>query len=64
MELTDFLQADTNSRKLKADQKCLVGHGQKGVWSVLSWNSKIKLISRMTRWKKLIFCMMLQIHEN
>ena len=30
----------------------LVGHGQKYVWPVWSWDSKIECISKMNRWNK------------
>ena len=55
MELTDFLQASTNSRKSKVDWSFLVGDGQKWVWPVWSLDSKIDHIWRMTRWKLIFF---------
>ena len=42
-------------RKLKFDQKVLIGHGRKWVWPVWSWDSKIDCISRMNWWNELIF---------
>ena len=45
------LQDDTNSHKLKVDQK-LFG------WPVWSWDSKIDCTSRMNGWNELIFCML------
>ena len=49
------MHADTDSQKLKVDQK-FVGWTwpRKGVAS-LSWNSKIDCISKLNRWNKLIF---------
>ena len=44
------LHVDTNSQKLKVDQKFLVGNDQKWVWSILPLDSKIDCISRMNRW--------------
>ena len=43
----DFLHVDTNSHKLNVDKKILVGYGQKWVWPVWSWDSKIDCFSRM-----------------
>ena len=39
--ITDFLYVDADLKQLKADQKLLGGHGQKWVWPVWSWDSKI-----------------------
>ena len=40
-------------------------HGQEEwLLPVWSWNSKIDYISKMNRWNKLIFCMLVQIEEN
>ena len=64
MELTDFLHADTNSHKLKGDLKFSVGYGPKWVWSVWSHDSKIDCISKMSRWNKLIFYILVQIQES
>ena len=50
-------------QKLKADQKVLGGHCQKWVWPVWSQDSKIDCISNMSRWNKLIFCMLVQIRK-
>ena len=33
-------------------------HGQKWVWPVWSWDSRIDYISKMKRWNKLIFCIL------
>ena len=30
-----------NSQKLQHDQKNFIGHGQKRVWPILSWNLKL-----------------------
>ena len=30
-----------NSQKLQHDQKIFIGHGQKRVWPILSWNLKL-----------------------
>ena len=35
------LHVDTNSRKFKVEKVLLGGHGQKWVWSIWSWDSKI-----------------------
>ena len=47
MREPDFLQVDTNSHKLKVDQKILGGHGQRWVWPAWSQDSKSDSISRM-----------------
>ena len=47
MKQPDFLHVDTNSHKLNVDKKILVGYGQKWVWPVWSWDSKIDCFSRM-----------------
>ena len=47
MKQPDFLHVDTNSHKLKVDQKNLGGHGEKWVWPVWLWDSKIDCISKM-----------------
>ena len=47
MKKPDFLHVDTDSQKLKIDQKILAGHGQKWVWSFWSQDAKIGCISRM-----------------
>ena len=41
MKQPDFLHVDTNSHKLKVDQKVLGWHAQKCVWAVWSQDSKI-----------------------
>ena len=55
------MHVDTDSLKLKADEKNLVGHGQIWVWPVWSEVSKIDSISKVSRWIKLIFCMLVQV---
>ena len=40
------------------------GHSRGWMWPVWSQDSKIDCISRMNRWNKLIFCMLVQIKEN
>ena len=50
--------------KLNTDLKFLSGRGQKWVWPVWSWKSKIDCISKMNRWNKLTFCMLVQIQES
>ena len=47
MKQPHSLHADTNSQKLKNEQRFFTGHGQKWVWPIWSWNSKIDCISRM-----------------
>ena len=59
-----FLHVDTDSQKLNADQKLLVGHGRKWLLSVWSQDSKIDCISMLNRCKKLIFCMLVQMQES
>ena len=59
MKWPDFVHVDTNSHKLKVDQKCLGW-----VWSVWLQDSKIDCISRMHRWSKQIFIMLAQIQES
>ena len=39
--VTDFWHIDTDSKKLKADQNFLGGHGQRKVWQDLSWALKL-----------------------
>ena len=42
--------------KIKTWSKVFLdGHGQKWVWSVWAWDSKIECISKMNWWNKLIF---------
>ena len=54
MKYLDFLHLDTNSYKLKVDQKFFFGWlGSTWVWSVWSWDSKIDCISRMNQWNNL-----------
>ena len=59
MKQPDFLHVDTNSHKLKVDQK---------VWGwvcpVWSQDSKIDRISRMNWFNELIFYMLVQIQES
>ena len=51
-------------RKIKSWSKFLVVNGQKWVWPVWSWDSKFYCISKMNRWNKLIFWLLLQIQES
>ena len=37
---------------------------KKWVWPIWPWESKIDCISKMNRWNKLIFCMLIQIQES
>ena len=39
-------------------------HGKKWTWSVWSLDSKTDYISKMNKWNKPIFCMLVQIQEN
>ena len=48
MKQPDFLYVDTNSHKLKVNQKIWGWHGQRWVWQAQSQDSKIDCISRMT----------------
>ena len=58
-----FLHVDTNSHKLKVDQKLCVAPGQKWVWPVLSWDFKIDCIkNEQMEWTD--FCMLVQIQES
>ena len=45
-------------------KKLLGGHGQKWMWPVWSWDSKIDCISKLYRWNNLIFCMLVQMQEG
>ena len=45
--VTDFVHVDTKFFWWR--------HGQKWVWPVWSWDTKIDCISRMKRWNRLIF---------
>ena len=50
MGQTNFLHVDIDIQKLKVDQKSFgwaCGHGQKWVWPVWSWDSKIDCISEI-----------------
>ena len=58
------MHVDTNSHKLKIDKNFSGGHGQKWVWPVRSWDSKINCISKMNRSNALTFCMLVLIQEN
>ena len=40
------------------------GHGQEWVWPVYSWDSKIGCISKLKKWNKQNFCMLVQIQES
>ena len=42
----------------------LGGHGQKWMWLVWSWDSKIDFISKMKRWNKLFFFFFLHAVTN
>ena len=61
MKQRDILHVDTNSHKLKVDQKFFDGCGQQWLWPVWSRDSKIGCISRTNRWNELIFCMVMQM---
>ena len=37
-----------NSQKLQHDQKIFIGHGQKRVWPILSWNLKLTVSEEWT----------------
>ena len=58
----DFLHAGTNSCKLKERQKFRGWCGQKWIWPVEWWDSKIDSIWRMNKWNNLIFGMLMQIY--
>ena len=45
-------------------KKSLGGCGQKWVWPVWSWDSKIDCTARRNGWNELIFCMLVQIQES
>ena len=49
MKQCNSLDVDTNSQKLKVDQKVFGCDGQKCVWPIWSLDSKIDFISRMDR---------------
>ena len=42
----------------------LGGHSQKWIWPVWSQDFKIDYFSKMSRWNKRIFCMLVQIQER
>ena len=50
MEWLHFLDVDANLQNEELIKIFLVGHGQKWVWPIWSWDSKIDSISRMNRW--------------
>ena len=51
--------------KIKSWSKIFwVGICQKWVWTIWSWNSKIDCISKVNRWNKVIFFMMVRIQES
>ena len=58
------MHVETNSQKLQNDQKFLVGYGKKWAQPVWSEDSGIERNSRMNRWNKLIFCMLVEIQES
>ena len=58
------MHVDTDSQKINADKNVLGVNGQKWVWPVWSQESKIDCILKMSRWNKLIFCMLAQIQES
>ena len=61
MKSPDFLHVDTNSHKLKVDQKLFGWVWSKmGVWSQ---DTKIGCISRRNKWSKLIFGVLIKIQE-
>ena len=64
MKQFDFLHVDTNSHKLKVDQKIFGWVWSKMSVASLIRDSKIDCISRMHRWSKQIFLMLVQIQES
>ena len=58
------MHAGTNSYKLKGHGKLRGWCGQKWMWPVMWWDSKIDSIWRMNKWNKLIFGMLMQIHNS
>ena len=48
------MHVDTDSQKLLI-RNLLDGHGQKWMWLVWSWDSKIDFIAEMKRWNELFF---------
>ena len=63
MKQLDFLHVETNSPKLKVNQKKLCGHGQKWVWPVWSYNSKNDYLKK-EQMDELIFSVLVQIQES
>ena len=61
MKKPDFLHADTDSWKIEIDWH---GHGQKRVWPLCSQDSKIGCMSRKNERNKLVFGVLIQIHES
>ena len=57
--IAGFLKLFLQNKLIK---NLLVGRGQKWVWQIWSWNSKIDVILRMNRRKKLLFAVL--IHKN
>ena len=55
------IQTHKNEKNI---ENVLVGHGQKWVWPVWLWGSKIDFIEKINRCNKMIFCMLVQIQEN
>ena len=65
--INDFLHVDTRSHKLKVDQNIFGWTWWKmGMVSLvmISLDSEIDFISRMSRWNEQIFCMLVQIQES
>ena len=63
-----FLEKHFQHQKLgkwaKLIENFLIEHGQKWVRPIWFLDSKVDRILRMNRWNQLIFCVLLQIHEN
>ena len=56
-----LVQIHTNEKVIENFRDC---DGQKWVRPVWSWDSKSECVSKLTRWNKLIFCMLVQIQES
>ena len=56
-----LVQIHKNEKVIENFRGC---DGQKWVRPVWSWDSKSECVSKLTRWNKLIFCMLVQIQES
>ena len=64
MKWPHFLPVDTNSWKLNVGRKILGWFSQKWVLPLCSQDPRIGCISKRNKCGKLIFCILIQTHEN